>query len=156
MGDSILGVLMNLFTEYVVILTRAVICETDVTGKGSRINFALSLQQQISILANLSDIEQLLSSMVRDIFGGINCISSNQIKNFPVDNQQKDLDNFMLSIQEGSSQLRMQFCQKFIHRVMSLETSYEFAPEICKDGQGDHNVFYDVLPSVTSQVCLAS
>lgn len=147
---------MNLFTEYIVILERAIICETDVTGKGSRINFALSLQQQISVLANLSDIEQLLSSMVRGIFGGINCISSNQIKNFLADNQQKELDNFMLSIQEGSSQLKMQFCQKFIHRVTTLETSYNFATEICRDGQGDHNVFYDVLPSVTFQVYLAS
>lgn len=155
MGDLILSGLMNLFTEYIVILERAIICETDVTGKdGSRINFAVSLQQQISILANLSEIEQLLSSMVTGIFGGINCISSNQIKNFPIDNQQKELDDFVLSIQEASTQLRVQFFQKFIHGVMYLETSYKFAPEICRVGQGGHNVFYDVLPSVAFQVCL--
>ncbi|KAF3436112.1 hypothetical protein FNV43_RR23204 [Rhamnella rubrinervis] len=152
MGDSILGGFMNLFTEYIAILEKVMICETDVTGKGSSINFALSLQQQISVLANISEVEQLLSCMVRGIFGEINCISSKNVKNFPVDNQQKELDNFMLSIQEGSSRLRMQFCQNFIHRVMSLETSYKFAPEMCRDGQGDHNVFYDVLPSVTFQV----
>lgn len=148
---------MNLFTEYILILERAIICETDVAEKGgSRINFAISLRQQISILANLSSTEQLFSSMVKGIFGGVNCMSSNQIKNLPVGNYEKELDSFILAIQEASSQLRIQFCQKFIKRVMSLETTYKFAPGMCRDGQGDSKLFHDVLPSLTLQVCAAS
>ncbi|KAH7517419.1 exocyst complex component EXO84B [Ziziphus jujuba] len=150
---SVLGGLMNLFTEYILILERAIICETDVAEKGgSRINFAISLRQQISILANLSSTEQLFSSMVKGIFGGVNCMSSNQIKNLPVGNYEKELDSFILAIQEASSQLRIQFCQKFIKRVMSLETTYKFAPGMCRDGQGDSKLFHDVLPSLTLQV----
>lgn len=153
MEGSVHGALMNLFTEYIVILERAIINGTDVAEKGgSRINFAMSPHQQISIVANVSAIEQLFSSMVKRIFGGISCISSDQITNCRVGSYEKELDSFILGIQEASSQPKVQFCQKFIHRVMSLETSYKFAPEICRDGQGDPNAFQDVLPSVTLQV----
>ena len=61
MEGSILSGLMNLFVEYTIILERAITCEKIAAEKnGSRINLAESLPQQVSILANLSTLEQFL------------------------------------------------------------------------------------------------
>ena len=139
MEDSIFSRLIKLFKGYVAILERALIYETNVIEKGDPIiNLAVSLQEQITILANLSTLEQLFPKIVRAIYEGIHQINSADINEY----LEKELDNFTFSTREASSQLRVQFCHQYISRIMSHEISYKLTPEICGDG----------MPSVTFQV----
>ncbi|XP_062024913.1 exocyst complex component EXO84B-like isoform X1 [Rosa rugosa] len=149
---SILSGLMNLFKKYIDILERAINCETTVTEKSSsRINLAESVQQQVSILANLSSLEQLFSNMVRSIFKGASDTNSELRKSHPGGYQQKEIDSCIFFIQEASLGLRSLFCEQFINKVMSLKTSYKL-PEICIDGQGESCIFDGGMPSLTFQV----
>ncbi|KAL5561967.1 hypothetical protein UlMin_031714 [Ulmus minor] len=147
MEGSIISGLTNLFKEYIFILERALINETDDNEMGaSEINLAVSLEQQISILANLSALEQLFSTMVRGIYGAILRTDADHINEHPIDFQLKENDSFTCFSQEASSQLRVKFCQQFICRLISLEPSNLLIPKICSNGQGDN------VPSATFQV----
>ncbi|KAL4596558.1 hypothetical protein ACB092_12G171900 [Castanea dentata] len=143
MEGSILSGLMKLFVEYTIILERAITCEKIAAEKnGSRINLAESLPQQVSILVNLSTLEQFFSIIIEDIFGSISHINSEPVRSHLVGGQLEELDSCILFIQEASSQLRDCFCQKFIHRMMLLETGSTNTPETCIDDQ------HDPMPSV--------
>ena len=148
MEGSILSGLMNLFVEYTIILERAITCEKIAAEKnGSRINLAESLPQQVSILANLSTLE-FFSIIIENIFGSISHINSEPVRSHLVGGQLEELDSCILFIQEASSQLRDCFCQKFIHRIMLLETGSTNTPETCIDDQ------HDLMPAVAFQVTL--
>ncbi|XP_062080053.1 exocyst complex component EXO84B-like [Humulus lupulus] len=144
MEDSIFSGLMNLFNGYVVILERALIHEKDVIEKGVPImNFAVSLQQQISILANLSALQILFPKMVRAINEGIHPFNTDDMNELTISSQETGHDRFTLFTQEASNQLRTQFCHQFIQRIMSCEISHnKLLVENSSDG----------TPSVTFQV----
>ena len=113
----------------------------DVTEKSDPIiNLVVSLQKKKknSILANLSTLEQILPKIVRAIYEGIHQINSTDINDY----LKKEFNNFTLSLQEASSQLKVQFCHQYIGRIMSYEISYKLTLGICSDG----------MPFVTFQV----
>lgn len=152
---SILSGLVNLFKKYIDILESAINCETTVTEKTcSRMNLAESVKQQVSILANLSALEQLFSNMVRSIFKGASDTNSELTKIHSDGYQQKEIDSCILFIQEASVGLRALFCEQFIYKVMSLKTSYKLTPQISIDGQGKSCMFHGGMPSPTFQVSL--
>ncbi|KAM6565068.1 hypothetical protein CsatB_025066 [Cannabis sativa] len=123
MEDSIFSGLTNLFNGYVVILERALIYEKHVIENSVPLtNFGVSLQQQISILTNLSSLQILLPKMVRAIYEGI---GSDDMNEQIISVQEKGYDRFTLFTQEASNQLRSQFCHQFIQRIMSFEMDYK-------------------------------
>ncbi|KAL6208815.1 hypothetical protein ACLB2K_019760 [Fragaria x ananassa] len=149
---SILSGLMNLFKKYIDILEIAINCDTTVTEKiSSKINLAESVQQQVSILANLSALEQLFSNMVRSIFKGASDTNSEMRKSHPDGYQHKEIDSCILFIQEASLGLRSLFCEQFIYRIMSLKTSYRL-PEIRIDSHGESCILHGGMPSLPFQV----
>ncbi|KAI9182173.1 hypothetical protein LWI28_022759 [Acer negundo] len=144
MEGSIIRGFMDLFTEYIVIHERAIDSETDVTEKGcSTINLAKSLQQQVSVLANLSTLEHFFFGIVRSIFRDIS-----QFVGF----QHKELYSDTLSIQEANSRLKAHFCQQVINRTMSLEIGSEHAKEACINNVDHNSMLQDAMPSVEFQV----
>ncbi|XP_071690202.1 exocyst complex component EXO84B-like [Rutidosis leptorrhynchoides] len=111
-GSSILEELMGLFTVYSFILERALTYETnDVIEDSSGIKKAESLSQKVSVIANLSTLQQIYSDMIRHIFKNIN-----QLNNV--------IDGHMISVAGTCSILRTHFCKQFIHRIMSNEEVY--------------------------------
>ncbi|KAM3731137.1 hypothetical protein ACB098_12G139800 [Castanea mollissima] len=94
MEGSILSGLTNLFVEYTIILERAITCEK------------LLLKKMVSILVNLSTLEQFFSIIIEDIFGSISHINSEPVRSHLVGGQLEELDSCILFIQEASSQLR--------------------------------------------------
>ncbi|KAF2314723.1 hypothetical protein GH714_030175 [Hevea brasiliensis] len=131
MESSILSGLSNLFIEYIAILEKAITSKINVPEKGgSRIILAESVPQQVSILSNLSTLERFFSSTLTSIFSGINCSDSELTKN---GSQQQELDSCLMVIQQASAQLRAQFFQQFIYRVVSLEVC-KWTPE-CVDSE---------------------
>ncbi|KAK2648883.1 hypothetical protein Ddye_016372 [Dipteronia dyeriana] len=144
MEGSIIRGFMDLFTEYIVILERAIDSETDVTEKGcSTINLAKSLLQQVSVLANLSTLEHFFFGIFRSIFRDIS-----QYVGF----QQRELYSDTWSIQEANSRLKAHFCQHVINRMMSQEIGSEHAKEACINNVGQNSMLQDVMPSVDFQV----
>ncbi|ONH93194.1 hypothetical protein PRUPE_8G218600 [Prunus persica] len=150
---SIVSGLMNLFKKYIDILERAINCEIAVAEtNNSRLYLANSVQQQVSILANLSALEQLFSSMVRSIFKGVSDVNSELMKIHPVEVQVKELDSCISFIQEASCRLRALFCEQFILKIMSVKTSYKLTPASSVDGPGESSMFHGVMPSLAFQV----
>lgn len=137
MEASILEELTNLFMEYMLILEKALICEIYIEEKGDpRINFARLPEQQVSLLANLSTLEQLFPFIVQDLVRNSNS---------------QHLDNCIHLVKESTSQLRAHFCQQFICRIMSLESGSRLASETPTDTV--HRLPHNVRPSVIFQVC---
>ncbi|KVI12349.1 hypothetical protein Ccrd_009231 [Cynara cardunculus var. scolymus] len=111
LGRSILEELMDLFTEYTLILEKALTNETEYVVEGaSRIKVAESLSEKVSVIANLSTLEHFFSSMIRNLFKDIN-----QLKSV--------VNGRMESVASTCSRLRTHFCKQFIHRIMSNEAS---------------------------------
>ncbi|GFZ17673.1 hypothetical protein Acr_26g0009430 [Actinidia rufa] len=138
MEGSILRGLMDLFMEYLTIL------EIALTGKGNGldkggpgVNLAKLPEQEVAIVANLSTLVQLFSSIVKSVFKGINHL------NFEV-------DSFMSHIQEASDRLRAHFCQQFICRLM-YGSDCKLAPETWVGGHSDADTSDVVIPSVVFQ-----
>ncbi|KAK3011319.1 hypothetical protein RJ639_012397 [Escallonia herrerae] len=133
MEDSIFKGLMDLLTEYIVILERALPSKTCVEEKGgSRIILAESLAQQVSVLANLSTLVQIFSSIIRNIFKDISHLKF-------------EIDRYTLSTQGACNRLRAHFCEKFIHKIISFEGDYKLAPE--SRTRDDFKVFSNLMPS---------
>ncbi|KAI4301060.1 hypothetical protein L6164_034377 [Bauhinia variegata] len=131
MGVPVLSELMNLFSEYIIILERALTYGTNVTEKGSsRVKLAESLPQHVSILANLSTLVQFLSVMVSRIFRGTGHGDSQLRENTSDASQPREVDDFLFFIEEGSNKLRDIFCEQFILTVLSSYSSHELFPSI--------------------------
>ncbi|KAI4349358.1 hypothetical protein L6164_009953 [Bauhinia variegata] len=126
MGVPVISGLMNLYSEYIIILERALACETNETEKdSSRVKLAESLPRHVSILANLSTLAQFLSTMISRIFRGTGHLDSQLTEDPSVACQQKELDDFLLFIEESSIKLRYKFCEQFILTVLSSYSSHE-------------------------------
>ncbi|KAK7277487.1 hypothetical protein RJT34_22500 [Clitoria ternatea] len=119
MGSLIISVVKDIFMEYIFIVEKAFTHETRETKKGSpRIKFAKSLPQEVSILANIATLVHFLSTMIKSIFNkageiDIRVSESNLLV------EQQELDDFLLSTEEGSNKLRNMFCLQLIQRVSS-------------------------------------
>ncbi|KAK7835724.1 hypothetical protein CFP56_023258 [Quercus suber] len=133
MEGSILSGLKNLFVEYTIILERVITCEK------------IAAEKNVSILANLSTLEQFFSIIIENIFGSISHINFEPVRSHLVGVQLEELDSCILFIQAASSQIRDCFCQKFIHRMMLLETGSTNTTETCNDDE------HDLMPSVAFQ-----
>lgn len=154
MEGAVLNGVSGLFSEYIGLLERAIFHEIKVTEKEDLcINLAVSLQQQVSVLANVSGIQQLFSNAVIGILEGTSSINTNQINSYTVGYQQ-DLDNVFLLIQGASSRLRSQFFERFIHRVTSPQTTTKVYGEICRNVQDHPGLLNGRVPSAIFQVSL--
>ncbi|KAK8694031.1 hypothetical protein V6N13_071595 [Hibiscus sabdariffa] len=152
MEGSILNGLMNLFTEYIAILEEAITFEKHVSEKGSRITLAESLPQQLSVLANLSTLQLFFFKIVRSFLRGPGYLNSELRKKNSIDFLQKELDGCILFIQEATAKLKAHFCQQFINRMISLETSSKVMLETCSDNPQESSPFQGAMPSVAFQV----
>ncbi|KAI3741983.1 hypothetical protein L1987_59662 [Smallanthus sonchifolius] len=133
LGSSILEELMDLFTEYSLILERALTYETnDVVEGASRIKLAKSLSQKVSVIANLSTLEYLFSNVIRSLFKDIN-----QFKTV--------IDGHMTSVSDNCSRLRAHLYKQFIHRIMSNEAS-------CIKDRVDLDLLQGLMPSLPYQI----
>ncbi|XP_020539036.1 exocyst complex component EXO84B isoform X2 [Jatropha curcas] len=154
MEDSILEGLSNLFMEYISILEKAMNSKLNVSeNSGSKIILAESVLQQVSILANLSTVNHFFSSTVVSFFRDINCTNSELTENHSVACQQQELDSCVMTIQEASVQLRTQFFQKFICKILSLEVC-KWNPEIPVDRKTGSSLVHGLMPSSFFQFVL--
>ncbi|KAK7267433.1 hypothetical protein RIF29_20107 [Crotalaria pallida] len=155
MGSVVISGLKKLFSEYIIILERAITYETSKTENAissPRIKLAESLSQQVSILANLSTLVQFLSIMVNNIFTSTGHMDSHAIENHSIVHQQKqELDHFLLFIEEGSNKLRKVFCQQLILKVLSTYQSHEIFSAIHNNDQFDSNTIHSPMPSIIFQ-----
>ncbi|KAJ6831413.1 exocyst complex component EXO84B-like [Iris pallida] len=120
MGCSILKSLTDLFIEYICALERAIPSKDTEKSHDSPIaNSARSLQQQLSLLVNSSTLvhfsQRIAGSLSKGLISLNNGPSSDYVELFA----QKELDIWVLSIQEATDQLRAYFCQQFVYGVMS-------------------------------------
>ncbi|KAI9122152.1 hypothetical protein K1719_006841 [Acacia pycnantha] len=153
MGGSVISGLTKLFLEYVIILERALTYDTSVIEKDtSRIMPAESVPQQVSILANMSTLVQLLNILGESIFRSTVDIDSNSMGNHSVAYQHTELDDFLLFIEESSNKLRHQFCQQFILRVLSTHRSHETTLATHDNEQCDANTIPNLMPSGVLQI----
>ncbi|TKY52764.1 Exocyst complex component EXO84B [Spatholobus suberectus] len=153
MGSLVISGITNLFTEYIIVLERALTHETIATEQGSpRIKLAESLPQQVSILANLSTLVQFLSIMVKNIFSSSDHIELQVLENHSIVQQQQGLDDFLLFIEEGSNKLRNVFCQQLILRVLSTYHRHEMFSASHYNDQFDANTIHSPMPSGIFQV----
>ncbi|OVA02343.1 hypothetical protein BVC80_9099g143 [Macleaya cordata] len=151
METSILNGLTDLFREYIEILIRSIPSKTNILEKGdSRIIFAQTLSQQLSVLANALALVDIFSRTARSIFKNIDNFDDQPINATGI--QWKELDNWMVSIQQMAGQVRVYFCQQFVYRVMSLEGGSRLCPETYFDEQHDTDTVQDLMPSVAFQV----
>ena len=158
MEGSIFTGLVNLFKEYVLTIEKALFYGSNVTEKDdSRINWDVAIEQQISILANLTALEQILPKiLIRPINELSHPINSDRINERAISYQRKEIDIFALFVQEASSQIRVRFCQQYVTRVMSQETSCKLTSHTGNYVQGDASAVCDATPSVKFQVCLCT
>nr|KJB42333.1 hypothetical protein B456_007G148700 [Gossypium raimondii] len=152
MEGSILKGLMNLFTEYIAILEKAITFETHVSEKGSKRNLVESLPQQLSVLANLSTLQLFFFKIVRSFLRGPGHLNSKLRKKNSIDFLKKELDGCILFIQEAVAKLKAHFCQQFINRMMSPETGSKLIVETCSDNQQEPSNFQGAMPSAAFQV----
>ncbi|KAH0640041.1 hypothetical protein KY290_037329 [Solanum tuberosum] len=101
MEGLLLRGLLVLFTEYTSILESALTNQTEIEEVDSRINIAESVEQQVSLISNLSKLGQIFSSMIRRAF----CDTYHL---------EFEIDNYELFINDNCSRLRSQFCKQLI------------------------------------------
>ncbi|XP_029125367.1 exocyst complex component EXO84B-like [Cajanus cajan] len=150
MGSLVISGITNLFTEYIVILEKALTYETITMEQGSPRIKAETLSQQVSILANLSTLVQFLSIMVKNIFGSSGHLQI--LENHSIVQQQQALDDFLLFIEEGSNKLRNVFGQQLIQRVSSTYQKHEIFSASHYNDKFDANTIHNPMPSGIFQV----
>ncbi|KAK6780676.1 hypothetical protein RDI58_022860 [Solanum bulbocastanum] len=101
MEGLLLRGLLDLFTEYTSILESALTNQKEIEEVDSRINMAESVEQQVSLISNLSKLAQFFSSMIRRAFCDTNHLEF-------------EIDNYELFINDNCSRLRSQFCKQLI------------------------------------------
>ncbi|XP_060180716.1 exocyst complex component EXO84A-like isoform X1 [Lycium barbarum] len=109
MDGLLLRGLLDLFTEYTAILESALMNQREIEEVDSRTNIAESVEQQVSLIANLSKLAQIFSSMIRRAFGDTYHL-------------QLEIDNYELFINENCGRLRSQFCKQLILKSWPLES----------------------------------
>lgn len=154
MEGSILAGLSNLFMEYIAILEKALTSEMKESREnGSTIILAESMPQQVSILANVSTLEQFFSTTVVTMFRRIYIISSELTEDPSVECQQHDIDDYVMVIQEAAAHLRAQFFRQFLYRVFSLEKS-NLIPFVRVNSETGSSLIHDLMPSAVFQVLI--
>ncbi|XP_026423617.1 exocyst complex component EXO84B-like isoform X1 [Papaver somniferum] len=150
MEISVLNGLMELFREYIETLVKVIPCKMNILGAGSsRVILAQALSQQVSVLANASALVDIFSITFKSIF------MDNQNLGFQPENmgsRGKELDNWIVVIQQISNQLTTHFCQQFVHRVMSPDAGSRVCAETYTDGQEDSELDQDFMPSFAFQI----
>lgn len=140
MEGPILRGLMDLYTEYTAILERSLTDkECAIENSGSKINLAESLVQQVSVIANLSTLVNIFSSIIRNVFKEISHLVF-------------EMDSYILFIQEACSRLRANICEQFIHKIMSLEGDHRPTQNSFIWTQDDSDSSTNMMPSVPYQV----
>ncbi|KAF5185365.1 Exocyst complex component exo84b [Thalictrum thalictroides] len=143
---SIFDGLLELFKEYIDNLERTIQSRAYVVdGNDGRII-------QLSALANALALVHIVSITARSIFKDLKNYGCQLKADIVVESFYEELDNWLLSIQDVVDQLRYQFKQHVIHRVMSPEGGPLFSADIYCVDQGDSNSFTDLRPSVAFQV----
>ncbi|KAI3990819.1 hypothetical protein MKX01_011727 [Papaver californicum] len=149
MEISILNGLMELFREYIEILVEAIPCKTNILDVGgSRVILAQALSQQVSVLANASALVDIFSITFKSIVMN----SQNGFQPENMGSREKELDNWIVAIQQTSNQLTAHFCQQFVHRVMSPYAGSRLCAETYTDDQEDSGIDQDFMPSFAFQV----
>ncbi|CAN4093202.1 unnamed protein product [Withania somnifera] len=119
MDDLLLRGLLDLFTAYTAILESALMNQTETEAEieevDSIINIAESVEQQVSLISNLSELGQLFSSMIRRSFGEAYHL-------------QFEIDNYEFFINENCGRLRSQFCKQLILKSWPLESGHRCSP----------------------------
>lgn len=131
MEGLLLRGLLDLFTEYTSILESALTNQTEIKEVDSRISIAESVEQQVSLISNLSKLAQIFSSMIMRAFSDTYHL-------------QFEIDNYELFINENCSRLRSQFCKQLILKSWPLESGHRCLPPACRT---------DLEPSISYQVC---
>ncbi|TMW87509.1 hypothetical protein EJD97_019872 [Solanum chilense] len=124
MEGLLLRGLLDLFTEYTSILESALTNQTEIEEVDSRINIAESVEQQVSLISNLSKLSQFFSSMIRRAF----CDTYHL---------EFEIDNCELFINDNFSRLRSQFCKQLILKSWPLDS--------------EHSCSTDLQPSISYQ-----
>lgn len=157
MEAPILRGLTDLFMGYITSIEKAITCQTNVTETGgSIISLAALLQQQVSVLANLSTLVYFFSCIIKSISKDISNFNCDLMGTSLVGCESKDPAFCLIIIQEASDQLRASICEQLICRMMLPKSGSRLAPETIGISNGDFNVFHDMMPSVVLQVSLAS
>ncbi|KAJ0966524.1 hypothetical protein J5N97_023441 [Dioscorea zingiberensis] len=121
MECSILEGLADLFCGYIVALEKAISNQTGVVENDfPKTCTSLELPQQLSIVVTSSAVVQLFPTIASGIFDCIRTSNGLLLKHMGP-SLEKELDSWMLSIEEASNQLRGYFCQQFVGAVMSDE-----------------------------------
>lgn len=105
---------------------------TEIEEIDSRINIAESVEQQVSLISNLSKLAQIFSSMIRRVFSDTYHL-------------ELEIGNYELFINENCGRLRSQFCKQLILKSWPLESGHRCSPPpaCCTD----------LDPSISYQVC---
>ncbi|KAF3655828.1 putative histone-lysine N-methyltransferase, H3 lysine-9 specific SUVH1-like isoform 1 [Capsicum annuum] len=111
MEGLILRGLLDLFAEYTGILESALMSQSEIEEVDSRINIAESVEQQVSLLSNLSKLAQIFSNMIRRAFSDTHHL-------------QFEVDNYELFVNENCGRLRSQFCKQLILKSCPLESGH--------------------------------
>lgn len=142
MESSIFKGLGDLFREYIDILERAITGETEGRECGPSISLAVSCEQQVAVLANLSTLAHLFSNFAGSIFQERNYSSE--------DSQWKELNCCTFSFQEACSRVRLHFFQQFISKILTKAGGSRFSSKTYHVGDSG----LDLMPSVAFQVLL--
>ena len=102
---------MDFFTDYTFILQTAITQEpnndVEVTPKFKKPE---SLSQKVSIFSNLTTLEQFFFIVIKNLFKNMKELDS-------------VIEEHMISFTGTLSKMRTQFCNQFIHDIMSNEDS---------------------------------
>nr|GMD20108.1 exocyst complex component EXO84A-like [Ipomoea batatas] len=134
---SIISGLKDLFSTYILFIERALISGTEAEEGDLRINVAESLVQKLSLVANLSTLEQILSNMIQSVFIGFNHLKF-------------EIDSYVLFIHDTCAQIRSNFFKQFVLKYSPSEGEWGNIPACCTGGQEDSKI-HDPEPSISYQ-----
>ncbi|KAK9083094.1 hypothetical protein Scep_029565 [Stephania cephalantha] len=149
---AIFNGLMDLFSEYINILDKAISGKADVSETGGSIIIqARTMKQQLSVLANASAVVDIFSSATRNILKGTKQFGGEIVKDHLASSLEKKLVNWIFFIQEAANRPKASFCQQFISRVTIPEIELKLKPEFYINYQSS-DVFHDLMPSVAFEM----
>ncbi|KAL1539640.1 exocyst complex component EXO84B-like isoform X2 [Salvia divinorum] len=132
MESSVLKGIMDLLTAYVVILESAITGDTVAMEKeGFKINLPETPTQGVIVLANLSTLVQLSSSIIRNLFDGVHQLDF-------------EMDSYATLVQDIYSRLKSYFLDEFISNIFLPNAGHQSSPEIHHDSCR----YLDLTPSV--------
>ncbi|XP_071938251.1 exocyst complex component EXO84B-like isoform X3 [Coffea arabica] len=138
MEVAVLRELMELFTEYTIILEKALSSGADlIQESGSSIHPAESLEQGVCVIANSFTLGQIFSNIIRSIFGNIHHLKF-------------EIDNYVLYIQDTHVRLRAYFLEQIMQKLLTSEGSQGHVSGSCITLENDSDIYY-LVPSMPYQ-----